>query len=54
MTDTNKRLDFWMPPELARLLDAAARMRMMSKSNYARQALIEKIERDEVKTRARV
>jgi hypothetical protein len=46
MSDMTKRMDFWMPPELARLLAQVARSRMISKSDYARQALIEKIQRD--------
>jgi hypothetical protein len=50
MRDMTARMDFWMPREMADLLAEASRRRLLSKSDYARQALIEKLERDGVRT----
>ena len=51
MRDMSARMDFFMPPELARLLADAARQRMMSKADYARQAILAQLERDKVRPR---
>jgi hypothetical protein len=48
MRDMTARMDFFMPLELARLVAEVARRHMLSKSDYARQALLEKLERDGV------
>ena len=52
MRDMTARMDVHMPRELAQLVAEVARRRMVSKSDYARQALLEKLERDGVKPRA--
>jgi predicted DNA-binding protein len=41
-----QKMNFKLPDELVESLEAIARRRMMSRSAYCRQALLEKLERD--------
>jgi predicted transcriptional regulator len=42
----NEKMNFKLPQELVESLEAIARRRMMSRSAYCPQALLEKLERD--------
>jgi len=45
----DEKMNFKLPQELVDSLEAIARRRMMSRSAYCRQALLEKLERDGVR-----